>query len=80
MRCVSQLSTRDIEAGSRIRSARKSIGLTQEELAEEVNTSTTTISLWESGRCWPSRRELIVRLVEVLGCDPLWLLAMDNKQ
>lgn len=42
--------------GPRIRSAREALGLRQEELAETVRVSVTTVKNWESGRTSPRDR------------------------
>lgn len=36
--------------GKRIRDARKAAGLTQEELAERMGTSSVAVAQWETGR------------------------------
>ena len=36
--------------GKRIRDARKAAGLTQEELAERIGTSSVAVAQWETGR------------------------------
>ena len=43
-----------MEFGEKLQELRKNKGLTQEELAEELYVSRTTISKWESGRGYPS--------------------------
>ena len=47
-----------------IKQLREKLGLTQEEFAREVSTTTTTVSRWETGRAKPSRmaRALLERL------------------
>lgn len=53
-----------------IKARRKSQGLTQENLAEMVNTAPTYIAMIESGRRTPSFR-MIERIAEVLKIDAL---------
>ena len=43
-----------MEFHEKLQELRKSRGLTQEELAEELYVSRTAISKWESGRVYPS--------------------------
>ena len=43
-----------MEFGEKLQELRKSRGLTQEELAEELYVSRTAVSKWESGRGYPS--------------------------
>jgi transcriptional regulator with XRE-family HTH domain len=52
-----------------IKAQRKSQGLTQESLAEKVNTATTYIAMIESERRTPSFK-MIERIAEVLRVDP----------
>jgi len=53
---------------SNIKSRRKLLGLTQEKLAEQVNTAPTYIAMIESERRTPSFK-MIERLAEVLRLD-----------
>jgi len=43
-----------MELGEKLQELRKSRGLTQEALAEELHVSRAAVSKWESGRGWPS--------------------------
>jgi transcriptional regulator with XRE-family HTH domain len=52
-----------------VKARRKALGLTQEKLAEEVNTAPTYIAMIESGRRTPSFK-MIERIAEVLRVDP----------
>jgi transcriptional regulator with XRE-family HTH domain len=60
-----------------IKARRKSQGLTQESLAEKVNTATTYIAMIESGRRTPSFK-MIERIAEVLRVEAPELFAMKN--
>jgi transcriptional regulator with XRE-family HTH domain len=62
---------------SNIKSRRKILGLTQESLAEKVNTATTYITMIESGQRTPSFK-MIERIAEVLGVEAPELFAMKN--
>lgn len=61
------------QLGHRIRLARKSKSLTQEELAEKAGLSTTYIGRLERGEKTPSVQTLVI-LAESLGISPLDLL------
>ena len=52
--------------GERIKSARKQAGMTQQELADRLETSYVGISLWESGKRRP-KQESLKRIAEVLN-------------
>ena len=62
---------------SNIRAIRKSQGLTQENLAEKVDTASTYIAMIESGRRTPSFK-MIERIAEVLRVDATELFAVKN--
>lgn len=51
-----------------LNAARKERHITQEQLAQELNVSRTTISRWESGKVLPDI-ETIKRLSQVLNCN-----------
>jgi transcriptional regulator with XRE-family HTH domain len=51
--------------GAMIRRARKHLRMTQQELANRVGVSRTTVDAWENGRSYPKRYD--VALEEVLG-------------
>ena len=51
--------------GEKIKSYRSHVGLSQEDLAEELDTSRQTISSWETNKTYPSIRS-IVALSEII--------------
>lgn len=54
--------------GKIILEARKQKGITQQELAEELNVTHTAVSHWENGRYYPDV-ELFPRIAEILQVD-----------
>ena len=62
---------------SNIKARRKSLGLTQEKLAEMVNTAPTYIAMIEAGRRTPSFN-MIERLAEAFRIDAPELFSMKN--
>jgi len=62
---------------SNIKANRKSLGLTQEALAEKVNTASTYIAMIESERRTPSFK-MIERIAEVFGLEAPELFSMKN--
>lgn len=63
---------------NRLRSARKSKGLTQEELAKRVKTTKGTISNYENGHSTPSN-EMLKDLADALDTTTDYLLGRTNK-
>lgn len=52
-----------------LRIKRRSVGLTQRELAAKMGITHQLVSLWEGGQCWPGP-ELIPPLALILGMRP----------
>ena len=76
-----------MELGEKLQELRKSRGLTQEALAEELHVSRTAISKWESGRGWPSidsLKELSaffgVTIDELLSAERLITIAEQEER
>jgi transcriptional regulator with XRE-family HTH domain len=62
---------------SNIKARRKDMGMTQESLAEKVNTASTYIAMIESGNRTPSFK-MIERIAEVFRIEAPELFAMKN--
>lgn len=74
------MDTIDYKAlGSRVRSARTKLGLTQEQLAEECSLSAAFIGHIERGTRIPSL-ETLVTLSEVLSVSLDWLLLDAHRK
>lgn len=76
-----------MEFHEKLQELRKSRGLTQEELAEELYVSRTAISKWESGRGYPSIDSLkeisnyfSVTIDELLSTDKLLSIAEKENR
>ena len=77
-----------MEFNQKLQELRKQKGLTQEELAEKLYVSRTSISKWESGRGYPNIESLkaianffSVTVDELLSTDEILTIAEeDNKQ
>jgi len=63
--------------GDRIRLRRKTLQLTQKQLAQKVKVSHVAISQWEKEETLP-RGENLLRLAEALGCAPAFLIDGDG--
>ncbi|WGE30497.1 helix-turn-helix domain-containing protein [Edwardsiella tarda] len=59
--------------GHRIQLARENLGLTEAELARQLNTYSDHVSDWEAGISELPASQ-VIPLANVLKCDPLWLL------
>jgi len=55
--------------GSRVREARKGLGLTQADLAGELGISRTTLSLLESGMIQELGIRKVIRILDRLGLE-----------
>ncbi len=63
----------------KVREIRKSLGISQSELAQKVNVNQTAVSQWERGIVTPSL-DNAKRLADVLGCTIDELYADDRKE
>lgn len=64
--------------GARLRKARRDMGLTQNQLARELDIQPFNISRWETGRVKSPERGTIVKLARALRCDAGWLLTGEH--
>ena len=69
--------TKEPSFGQVIRERRRQLGLTQEEVARGIKTSTPFVGHLESGKRHPSD-ETLTRLAEVLGLDRRELFFLAN--
>jgi len=51
-----------------LKEKRESLNLTQQDIAEKLNISRTTVSMWETGDSNP-RTDKLPQLAELLGCS-----------
>ena len=64
--------------GEKIRHRRQQMGFSVRELAEKVGVSHATLSKWERGLTKGISDPDLVRISEVLDCNVLWLLDLDD--
>lgn len=57
-----------MDIGARIREARKSAKLTQQELARKLGVSRTTVTMWETEKNTPPTR-MLPAIAEIMGCS-----------
>lgn len=55
--------------GAKIRERREAAGMSQKQLAAALGVDPSAVSLWESGKTYPSYTN-ILKLSEVLNCNP----------
>ena len=67
--------------GKRIRQARKqhNPSLTQEELAQYIGVSVTSVRNWEQGQFEPTH-ENIIEIAKICGVDIRWLKGVDERK
>ncbi len=63
----------------RIRTRRRGLDLTQEEVARRIGTSTPYVGHLESGKRHPSEK-IVVKLADILGIDRAELFLLANPQ
>jgi len=67
------------EFGKRLRAARATSNLTQEELAGRIRANRSWISGLETGHQEALRAETVVRFAEALGCTSDYLLGLSAE-
>lgn len=63
----------------RIKQARKTAGLTQDQLAKLVGVSRPSVGMWEGGQTKTIEGENLVRTAYATGTDPLWLATGEGQ-
>lgn len=62
---------------NRIELMRRSMGMSQMQLAEKLNVHQTAVSQWENGRTVPNF-ELICKMAELFDADPVYLMGNSD--
>lgn len=63
---------------SRLREAMRRCGISQEELADRVGASQSSVSFWLLGDRFP-RIPMLFKLADALNVNALWLLGNDTQ-
>lgn len=66
-------ATNQFTIGTRIQIARENLDMSEDDLANKLNTYSDHISDWECGITEPSA-SVVIPLANALKCDPVWLL------
>lgn len=61
----------------RIKSKRKEVGLTQEELAKKLGLQKSAIAKYENGRVKNIKRSTIAKMSEIFDCSPTYLMDLE---
>ncbi|MDF2485336.1 MAG: transcriptional regulator, family [Herbinix sp.] len=64
--------------GSRLSTARKEKGITQEQLASRLGVTPQAVSKWERGGGYPDI-ELVYYLCEILGCSSDYIIGLEEQ-
>lgn len=64
----------------RLRQLRKSLGISQTQLAETVGLSTSTISRYEKNRIEDIKLPNVQQIAEALNVNPEWLIGASDDQ
>lgn len=63
----------------RIKERRQAMKYTQEELAEKLGLQKSAIAKYENGRVENLKQNVIVRMAEILECDPAYLMGWSDS-
>ena len=63
----------------RLQEYRKTAGMDQRDLADELGIAVQTVSSWETGARRPNI-DMLIRLTEIFGCTADELLGIDRSQ
>lgn len=63
----------------RIKEERLKMGLTQEQLAEQLGVQKSAIAKYENGRVENIKRSVIQKMATIFGCDPCYLLDLVDE-
>ncbi len=66
--------------GQKIKQRRNELGLTQLELAAQVNKSAQVVSNWERGYTPTINYDDVTKLAEALNVEPNWLLGINQVE
>lgn len=64
--------------GEKIRSLRKSYGLSQSELSRRLNVTKQAVSNWENNNILPSI-DMLIRIANFFSVSSDYLLGLDNR-
>lgn len=68
-----------VNINDRIRQRRTALGLTLLEVADKLGVKEATVQRYESGAIKTIKHEVVVKLAEILKCDPAYLMGWQNE-
>lgn len=68
-----------VSVNDRIKQRRNSLGLTLLEVAEKLGVKEATAQRYESGAIKSIKHETIVKLADILKCDPAYLMGWQEE-
>lgn len=68
----------NVEIGKRIKQARDSKSLSQEELGSQLGLNKSTIQRYESGQVQRIKLPILENMAKILGVNPSWLVLKSN--
>lgn len=66
--------------GDRIKERRKAMGFTQEEFGKKLGVQKSAVAKWENGRVENLKRTTILRMSNILDCDPSYLMGYEDEE
>ena len=67
-----------MEIGKRIFEQRTQKGLTMEQLANLLGVQKSAVNKWEKGIVKNIKRPTILKMSEIFGCEPSYLMGFDQ--
>lgn len=65
--------------GEKLRQLRKSKGMSQTELGNQLGVTLRTVRGWELEGRYPKKRELYAKMAEIFGCEVSYLLTEEEN-
>ena len=65
--------------GEKVKTLRKTKGMSQTQLAQAVGVSLRTVGRWEKEGRYPKQHDLYQKLADALGCDVSYLMTEEES-
>ena len=67
------------EIGVRIKHRREQLGLTQQQIADVISVTKSTIQRYETGKIEKIKIPVITEIARALSCNPSWLIGKSDS-